>query len=61
MNEALEDAGKDVEYLEFENEIHGFLLERNRIAFYTRLVEFFDEQLVARGGEDAEPEAAAGE
>lgn len=45
MHKALEKAGKQVEYMEFENEIHGFLFERNRIAFYTRLIEFFDEHL----------------
>jgi dipeptidyl aminopeptidase/acylaminoacyl peptidase len=56
MHEALKKAGKQVEYMEFENEIHGFLFERNKIAFYSRLIEFFDEHLAPR----AQPEKLGG-
>ncbi len=56
MRDALEAAGKRVEYMQFENEIHGFLLEENRVAFYTRLVSFFDEHLASRSPETASAE-----
>jgi len=52
MAEALREAGKTVEYLEFEHEAHGFLLEANRIRWYERLAAFFAEHL-------APPEAPA--
>lgn len=70
MASALRDAGKQVEYLEFEDEIHGFLLEANRIQFYERLLAFFEAELSPRaeagasGGDAAatdamgDPEAA---
>jgi len=48
MANALRRAGKDVEYLEFENEIHGFILEQNRIAFYHKLASFLEENLASR-------------
>jgi dipeptidyl aminopeptidase/acylaminoacyl peptidase len=48
MARALRRAGKNFEYLEFEDEIHGFLLERNRIQFYERLVAFFEKNLAPR-------------
>jgi dipeptidyl aminopeptidase/acylaminoacyl peptidase len=48
MAEALSDAGKQVEYLEFPNEVHGFLLEANRIRWYERVVTFFEEHLAPR-------------
>lgn len=57
MARALRRSDKDVEYLEFEDEIHGFLLESNRIRFYERLVTFFEEHLVARPPEAARPAA----
>jgi dipeptidyl aminopeptidase/acylaminoacyl peptidase len=48
MAEALRKAGKDVLYLEFPDEIHGFLLEANRIRWYSSMVEFFDRNLAPR-------------
>ncbi len=45
MTDALRKAGKDVEYLEFPNEIHGFLLEANRVQWYEALVAFFEKNL----------------
>lgn len=46
--EALEAAGKAVEYHEYEREFHGLALEGNRIAFYGHLLEFFETQLAPR-------------
>lgn len=48
MATALTDAGKPVEYLEFPDEIHGFLLEANRIRWYERLIAFFEESMAPR-------------
>jgi dipeptidyl aminopeptidase/acylaminoacyl peptidase len=48
MAKALRDAGKDVEYLEFPSEIHGFLLESNRIRWYEALIAFFEKNLAPR-------------
>lgn len=48
MAEALRKAGKDVQYLEFPNEIHGFLLEANRVQWYEALVAFFEKNLAPR-------------
>ncbi len=48
MAKAARDAGKDVEYLEFPNEIHGFLLEANRVKWYEALVAFFEKNLAPR-------------
>ena len=48
MADALRKAGKDVQYLEFPNEIHGFLLEANRIQWYEALVAFFEKNLAPR-------------
>jgi dipeptidyl aminopeptidase/acylaminoacyl peptidase len=55
MAKALRDAGKDVTYLEFPDEIHGFLLEANRIRWYEALIAFFEKHLAprARAGEAA--------
>ncbi|HEY8121018.1 MAG TPA: S9 family peptidase [Myxococcota bacterium] len=55
MAKALRDAGKDVTYLEFPNEIHGFALEANRIRWYEALIAFFEKNLAPR----AQPAAAA--
>ncbi len=48
MAEALKKAGKDYQYLEFPDEVHGFLLESNRIRWYTSLADFFDRNLAPR-------------
>jgi dipeptidyl aminopeptidase/acylaminoacyl peptidase len=48
MASALRSAGKSVEYLKFEDEAHGFLLESNRLAFYRRLIGFFEEHLAPK-------------
>ena len=48
MAEALRKAGKDVEYLEFPDEVHGFLLEANRVRWYEALVAFFEKNLAPR-------------
>jgi dipeptidyl aminopeptidase/acylaminoacyl peptidase len=48
MAKALRDSGADVEFLEFEDEIHGFLLERSRVQFYEQLLAFFERNLASR-------------
>jgi len=48
MAKALKDAGKDVTYIEFPNEIHGFTLEASRIRWYEALIAFFDKNLALR-------------
>ena len=48
MAAALRKAGKDVEYLEFPNEIHGFALEANAIRWYETLIAFFEKNLAPR-------------
>jgi len=48
MAKALRDAGKDVSYLEFPDEIHGFVLESNRIRWYEALIAFFEKNLAPR-------------
>ena len=55
MAAALRKAGKEVEYLEFEHEVHGFRLEANRIRWYEALIAFFEKNLAPR----AAPPAAA--
>lgn len=54
MAAALKKAGKKFEYLEFPDEIHGFLLESNRIRWYEALIGFFEENLAVREGVKAE-------
>jgi len=53
MTNALREAGKDVTYLEFPAEIHGFVLEANRIRWYDALIAFFDENLAPRARQPA--------
>ncbi len=48
MAKAARDAGKDVEFLEFPNEVHGFLLEANRVKWYETLSAFFEKNLALR-------------
>ncbi len=55
MAKALRDAGKDVTYLEFPDEIHGFVLEANRLRWYEALIAFFEKNLAPRA---ASPSAA---
>ena len=45
MIEALQDADVPVEAYLYDGEVHGFLDERNRIDFYTRLADFFERNL----------------
>ncbi len=62
MAKALRDAGKDVQYLEFPDEIHGFVLEANRIRWYAALIAFFEKNLAPRAnaqGAAAEPAPTA--
>jgi dipeptidyl aminopeptidase/acylaminoacyl peptidase len=56
MAAALRKAGKPVEYLEFEHEGHGFLLEANRIRWYEALVAFFEKNLAPREALPAHPD-----
>jgi dipeptidyl aminopeptidase/acylaminoacyl peptidase len=53
MAKALRDAGKDVTFLEFPDEIHGFVLEANRIRWYEALIAFFEKHLAPRERVDA--------
>lgn len=55
MAEALKKAGKDYQYLEFPDEVHGFLLEANRVRWYETLIDFFDRNLAARAPAAAVP------
>jgi dipeptidyl aminopeptidase/acylaminoacyl peptidase len=48
MAQALRDAEKDVEYIEFAHEPHGFLSDEDRLHFYERLLDFFEKNLAAR-------------
>ncbi len=45
---ALRKAGKRVEYLEFPHEIHGFILEANRVKWHEHLIAFFEQNLAPR-------------
>ena len=45
MAEALEEAGAEVETYIYEDEVHGFIDERNEIDFFTRLAAFFGRNL----------------
>jgi dipeptidyl aminopeptidase/acylaminoacyl peptidase len=58
MAAALRKAGKPFEYLEFPHEIHGFLLESNRIRWYEALAAFFEKHLAQRAANTAAAGAA---
>ncbi len=45
MQEALEDAGKQVTLSEFDDEAHGFYAEANQIRYYQELVQYLNTQL----------------
>jgi dipeptidyl aminopeptidase/acylaminoacyl peptidase len=47
MIDALEAAGRPVEFHIYQDEVHGFLDERNAIDFYTKLAAFFERNLAA--------------
>ncbi|HEU4431543.1 MAG TPA: S9 family peptidase, partial [Myxococcota bacterium] len=57
MARALREAGKDVAYLEFPDEVHGFLLEANRIRWYEALIAFFEKHLAPSSGGASAPSA----
>ncbi len=61
LAKALEAAGKTVEYTEYARERHGLSLERSRIDFYTRLLEFFQLQLAPAGAAPEAPAADSGD
>ncbi len=48
MAKALASGTAKYEYLEFEHEIHGFALERNRIRWYSRVADFLDENITPK-------------
>ena len=46
MRDALKESGNNqVEWVQYENEGHGFLLEKNRVDFYTRMERFLQKHL----------------
>jgi dienelactone hydrolase len=45
MADVLNKAAKNVQYLEFEDEIHGFLLQENRLRWYAALETFLAEHI----------------
>lgn len=42
---ALKEKGREVEYIVLDDEGHGFSKKKNEILVYTKILEFFDEQL----------------
>jgi dipeptidyl aminopeptidase/acylaminoacyl peptidase len=48
MADALESAGVEVEAHIYYGEVHGFIDERNKIDFYTKLADFFERHLAPR-------------
>jgi dipeptidyl aminopeptidase/acylaminoacyl peptidase len=46
MIDALQSAGREVEYTLYSDEVHGFIDERNAIDFYTKLASFFERHLL---------------
>jgi dipeptidyl aminopeptidase/acylaminoacyl peptidase len=57
MADALEAAGAEVETLIYRDEVHGFLDERNRIAFHEKLAAFFTRHLTPRAAPQPVPTA----
>ena len=49
MIDALEAAGREVEFHLYQDEVHGFLDERNAIDFHTQLAAFFERHLLGAG------------
>ena len=49
MIDALEAAGREVEFHLYQDEVHGFLDERNAIDFHTKLAAFFERHLLGAG------------
>jgi dipeptidyl aminopeptidase/acylaminoacyl peptidase len=47
MRDALQKNGTSVEWVVYPEEAHGFLLEKNRYDFYTRVGAFLDKYLPA--------------
>jgi dipeptidyl aminopeptidase/acylaminoacyl peptidase len=45
MQEALEDAGKQVKLSEYDDEAHGFYAEENQIRYYKEVVQYLNTQL----------------
>ncbi|MBD3336191.1 MAG: prolyl oligopeptidase family serine peptidase, partial [Candidatus Eisenbacteria bacterium] len=58
---ALREAGKTVEYLEFPDEGHGFARPENRLKFYAEAEEFLAEHLGGRYEPAPEEETAEAE
>lgn len=48
MSQALVAAGRTHEYMEFPLEIHGFVLESNRVAWYRKVADFLERHLAPR-------------
>lgn len=46
MIDALQSAGREVEFVLYADEVHGFIDERNAIDFYTKLASFFERHLL---------------
>ncbi len=59
MADALEAAGGEVELHLYRDEVHGFLDERNRIDFYSKLAAFFERHLAASRAQTRTGEADA--
>lgn len=58
MVDALREAGKPVEYLEFADEVHGFALEANRIRWYESVVSFLERAIGSAAASDKVAAAA---
>ena len=45
MQDALEDAGKQVKLSEYDDEAHGFYAEENQIRYFKEVVQYLNTQL----------------